>query len=153
VELHVLRFHRATNLDKRTHWWNLTSSSSIQQLTWISGHTGGTSRPPVPLTLTFLFLYFQTALCHSVPVSAQACHSNTLASWWLPRSHFSIHFHLHLPTKSKKITKWLWNYINFSMKVMPPSIFILNRAPGSFLPYPPESDSDQLHRDHQCSIQ
>lgn len=39
------------------------------------------------------------------------------------------------------------------MKVMPPSLFILNRAPGSFLPYPPGSDSDQLHQDHQCSIQ
>ena len=36
---------------------------------------------------------------------------------------------------------------------MPPTSFILNRAPGSLLPYPPDSASVQLHQDHQCSIQ
>ena len=40
-----------------------------------------------------------------------------------------------------------------SMKVMPPTLFLLNKAPGSFLPYPPDSDSVQLHHDHWCSSQ
>lgn len=122
-----------TNLDKRTHWWNFTSSSSTDfdfPLPVLSNSTLSFSpslSSGMPLKYTRILIAPTISLLNTLP--------------------FAFAY------QKQKITQGIWNYINISMKIMSPSLFISIRAPASFLPYPPDSDSVQLHQNHWCSIQ
>ena len=130
MELHVLQFH-TTNLDKRTHWWNFTSSSSTDfdfPLPVLSNNTLSFSpslSSGMPLKYTRILIAPTISLLNTLP--------------------FAFAY------QTEKITLGLWNYMNISMKVMPPTFFTIGCLVVSHLTH--QIVSIQLHQDHQCSSQ